>query len=75
MRMGDCYYKGIGVEKDLLLAHRFMSLAENLFYRRLMEGDFYQKRNLEHILKVLETIRVEIREEMLPDLSWPGYEE
>ena len=27
VRMGDCYYKGIGVEKDLLLAHRFMSLA------------------------------------------------
>lgn len=75
MRMGDCLYQGFGVEKDLMAAQRFMSLAENLFYKRLMEGDFYQKRNLEHVLDVQSKIRKEIQEEMLPDLSWAGYDD
>ncbi len=75
MRLGDCYYEGLGVEKDLLTAQRFMSLAENLFYRRLKEGDFYQKSNLEHVLDVLGKIRKEMIEDSLPDLSWAGYKE
>ena len=75
MRMGDCFYEGFGVEKDLLIAQRFMSSAENMFYDRLMGGDFYQKRNLEHVLDVLEKIRKEIKEDVLPDLSWAGYNE
>ncbi|MCR5271764.1 MAG: sel1 repeat family protein [Lachnospiraceae bacterium] len=73
MRMGDCFYEGFGVEKDLMIAQRFMSSAENMFYTRLAEGDFYQKRNLEHVLDVLAKIRKEIHEELLPDLSWAGY--
>ena len=75
MRMGDCLFEGIGVEKDLLAAQHFMSMAENLFYRRLMEGDFYQKRNLEHVIETEAKIRKKIAEEMLPDLSWAGYNE
>ncbi len=75
MRMGDCYYEGFGVERDLITAQRFMSFAENLFYRRLAEGDFFQKHNLEHVMETLEKIRKEIREEVLPDLSWAGYRE
>lgn len=74
MRMGDCFFEGLGTERDLLAAQHFMSVAENLFYKRLMEGDFYQKRNLEHVMEVQEKIRQAIREEMLPDLSWAGYE-
>ena len=38
-------------------------------------GDFFQKRNLEHVMETLEKIRKEIREEVLPDLSWAGYRE
>ena len=75
MRMGDCYHKGIGVEKDLLKAQELMGIAENLFYKRLMEGDFYQKRNLQHVLDTEAEIRQEIAEELLPDLSWSGYAE
>ena len=75
MRMGDCYHKGIGVEKDLLKAQEMLSTAENLFYKRLMEGDFYQKRNLQHVLDTEAEIRQEIAEELLPDLSWSGYAE
>lgn len=75
MRLGDCFYEGLGVNKDLFRAQHYMSLAENLFYHRLQEGDFYQKSNLEHVLNVLAKIRKEILEETLPDLSWAGYDE
>ena len=73
--VGNCYKNGFGVEKDLLVAQRLMSSAEGMFYQRLMEGDFYQKRNLEHVLDVLAKIRKEISTEVLPDLSWAGYNE
>ncbi len=73
MRMGDCFYKGFGVEKDLLIALRFMNTAENFFYRRLMDGDFYQKSNLNHVLEVESAIRKEIGEDLIPDLSWAKY--
>ena len=73
MRMGDCLYDGIGAKKDLIGALRFMGMAEALFYRRLKEGDFYQKANLEHVLEMEEAIRKKIQEEELPDLSWAGY--
>lgn len=72
MRVGDCYYRGFGTKKDLMAAQHYMSIAENLFYKRLQEGDFYQKRNLEHVLETLEKIRNEIKES-LPDLSWSNY--
>lgn len=72
MRIGDCFYEGIGVERDLMLALRFMTSAEELFYRRLMEGDFYQQRNLEHVMDVEKKIREEIAEQ-LPDLTWSKY--
>ena len=74
LRMGDCLYEGIGVEQDLLQALHFLSMAETLFYKRLMEGDFYQQKNLEHVLRTEEKIRKEIKETKLPDLSWAGYE-
>jgi TPR repeat protein len=73
MRLGDCLYKGFGVKKDLIAALHFMSLAEGFFYQRLMDGDFYQKRNLEHVHDVLARIREEIDTELLPDYSWTGY--
>ena len=58
----------------MIAASKFLSAAENMFYVRLMEGDFYQQKNLEHVLERLSEIR-KIIEEMLPDLSWSGYNE
>ena len=40
MRMGDCYYEGIGTEKDYKQALMFYHRAEEMFYERLEEGDF-----------------------------------
>ncbi len=73
MRMGDCFHDGIGTDKNLMIAHRFMGIAENLFYKRLEEGDFYQQKNLKHVLDVLEKLREEISTEIIPDLSWADY--
>ena len=75
MRLGDCYLDGCGTERDLLAASRLLSTAENMFYERLIDGDFYQKKNLEHVLEREAEIRKLIKEEMLPDLSWAGYNE
>ena len=75
MRLGDCYFEGCGTERDLLAASRCLTTAENMFYERLIDGDFYQKRNLEHILEREAEVRNLIKKEMLPDLSWAGYNE
>ena len=42
---------------------------------RLIDGDFYQKRSLERVIKMEKKIRKEIKEEVIPDLSWVGYGE
>lgn len=73
MRVADCYFLGMGTEKDLLAAQHYFAIAEQLFYKRLIEGDFYQKRNLEHVLEMEEKVRREIKEKMIPDLSWAKY--
>ena len=75
MRLGDCFFEGCGTERNLLAANRCLTTAENMFYERLMEGDFYQQRNLEHILEREAEIKKLIKEEMLPDMSWAGYNE
>jgi len=43
--------------------------------QRLIDGDFYQKSSLERVIKMEEKIRKEIKEEVIPDLSWAGYGE
>ena len=50
-------------------------MAGCLFYYRLIDGDFYQKRSLERVIKMEEKVRKEIKEEVIPDLSWAGYGE
>ena len=75
MRLGDCFFEGCGTERDLLAANRCLTTAENMFYERLMEGDFYQQRNLEHVLEREAEIKKLIKKEMLPNMSWAGYNE
>ncbi len=75
MRLGDCFFEGCGTERDLLAANRCLTTSENMFYERLMEGDFYQQKNLDHILEREAEIKRLIKEEMLPDMSWSRYNE
>ena len=40
-RLGTCYHKGIGTEKDLKKAEQFLSEARRLFQKRVDEGDLF----------------------------------
>ena len=40
-RLGTCYYKGIGTEKDLTKAEQFLAEARRLFQKRVDEGDLF----------------------------------
>ncbi len=66
MRLAMCYYKGIGTEKDYLLALPLYQMAETLFYDRLRDGDYMIKKNLDLVIKEEEEVRKLIRESM-PD--------
>ncbi len=61
-----------GDDKDFF----FLEDAEMQLVEALMDadGDFYQQKNLEHVLQTEEKILKEIKEGKLPDLSWAGYE-
>jgi len=66
MRLGECYYKGIGTEVDLDCALRLYQMAEGLFYIRLREGDYMIKGCLDGVIKAEEEVRKLLRESM-PD--------
>lgn len=70
LRMGDCYFEGIGTEPDYLKAQRFYQQAEQLFYNKLLRGDYFIRSNWEKSIHRQEEVRARLREE-LPDLSWP----
>lgn len=40
-RLGTCYHKGIGTEKDLTKAEQFLAEARRLFQKRVDEGDLF----------------------------------
>lgn len=51
MRMGDVYYFGIGTEEDFTKALKFHQEAENYFYIKLKNGDFFARRGLDNVIK------------------------
>ena len=40
-RLGTCYHKGIGTEKDLKKAEQFLAEAKRMFQKRIDEGDLF----------------------------------
>ncbi len=52
-------YTGRAGEQDYKKAAHYYDMAECLFYYRLIDGDFYQKRSLERVIKMEEKIRKE----------------
>lgn len=69
MRMGDCYFEGIGTEIDYKVALEYYQKAEHLFYERLIEGDFMIKGCYEKVIKRQEKARAYLCE-VLPDFDW-----
>ena len=69
MRLGDCYFEGIGTKEDYRLALQYYISAEQMFYDRLMDGDFLIKPCYEKVKRRQAETR-EILESKLPDFSW-----
>lgn len=69
MRMGDCYYEGIGTETDLSLALECYQKAERLFFERLLDGDFLIQKCYEKVVARQAQVRKE-RETLLPGYQW-----
>ena len=69
MRLGDCAFEGIGCEPDFELAMRFYQEAEQLFYQRMMGGDFLIQNGYEKVIARQDEARKKLREK-LPDYSW-----
>lgn len=69
MRLGDCYFEGLGTDPDYLLALKHYQRAEQLFFDRLMEGDFLIRDGYERVILKQEEVRAKITE-MLPSYDW-----
>ena len=69
MRMGDCYFEGIGIENDNKLAIKYYHQAERMYYNRLENGDFMIKGCYDKVVRRQAEARQKL-EEQLPDFSW-----
>ena len=69
MRLGDFAFEGIDEDADYELALRYYQEAEQLFYKRLKDGDFLIKKCYEKVIARQGEVREKMREE-LPDYSW-----
>ena len=73
MRLGDFAFEGICEPPDYGLAIHFYQEAEQLFYQRLMDGDFLIKHCYEKVIARQNEAREKLKEE-LPDYSWTAHE-
>lgn len=69
MRMGDCYFQGIGTDVDYKAALEFYQNAENLFYERLERGDYLIKGCYEKVIRRQGEARQKLNES-LPQYNW-----
>ena len=57
-RLGLCFAKGHGVEKDLILSLRYLGKAEPMFYHKILaEDDLFAEETLQKTQKLLKTVR------------------
>lgn len=69
MRLGDCFFNGIGTEVDNKQALKYYQLAEQMYYERLESGDFLIKNCYKHILRNQEEARQRLND-VLPGYEW-----
>ncbi len=72
MRIADCYFYGIGTEKDLEAAISAYQKAEGLFRQRIKGGDFFLRKSYEHCIKAQAEIRHSLEAE-LPAYEWAAF--
>ena len=51
MRLGDCYFSGIGTQVDDKEALEYYQKAERLFFTRLEQGDFLIRNCYDRVIK------------------------
>lgn len=69
MRIADCCLEGIGTKVDYEAALNYYQKAEQLFYKRLQEGDFLIKGNYKKVIARQEEARKKLNEQ-LPSYDW-----
>lgn len=69
MRMGDCYFVGIGTDVDYKLAMIYYQRAEQMFYERLEDGDFMIKGCYDHVIQRQSETRNKLQS-TLPSFQW-----
>lgn len=69
MRLGDCYFEGIGTEKDDEMALLSYQRAEHLFMTRLMDGDFMIRECYDHVVARQAKARARVKAK-LPKFDW-----
>ena len=69
MRMGNVYFYGIGTEKNYETALKYYQEAEQHYYRKIRNGDFFAKKGLEGVIEKQNEIRKILLDE-LPDFNW-----
>lgn len=69
MRLGDCYFEGIGIESDYKCALSYYQSAEQMFIDRLEDGDYMIKGCYDKVIRRQNEIR-EILKEKLPQFAW-----
>ena len=69
MRMGNVYFYGIGTEKNYELALKFYQEAEQYYYQKINNGDFFAKKGLESVIEKQNEIR-NILFRNLPSFDW-----
>ena len=69
IRIADCYFYGIGVEKDFDEALEYYQKAEVSYISRLRNGDFMYKKQYERAIAMQQKCREEIQNNM-PSYDW-----
>lgn len=69
MRLGDCYFSGIGTQVDDKKALEYYQKAERLFFTRLEQGDFLIRNCYDRVLKRQAETRKRLQA-TLPTYEW-----
>lgn len=69
MRLGDCYFGGIGTDVDYKSALKYYQEAERMFYERLEEGDYLIRGCYNHVISRQAETRDKLKE-LLPSFDW-----
>ncbi len=69
IRLADCFYNGVGTEKNLELALALYQEAERLYYPRIINGEFLYKKQYLRAIEMQQKIRDELQKN-IPSYNW-----